>query len=337
MLTDKYISVVVICYRDEGSIDLMLSRLQSTLEKITPNWEVIYVNDHSPDDSERALLEKAAKLPWLTVISHSRNFGAQTAFSTGMAQAGGDAVVIMDGDLQDPPEMIEGFVAKWLEGYDVVYGIRAKRHEGFIRNVGYKLFYRVFKKISYIDVPLDAGEFSLMDRVVVDSILKCEERDRLIRGLRAFAGFKQTGIAFERMARYSGESTQSLYQYLHWVVTSFSSFSLAPLRLISFMAFVMAILSLATLLFFLTMWLFGGKTPQGFMTIISLLLSISAMIMISLGIISEYLGRLFLEIKRRPQQIISLLVNDHRKEPRNWLGRKEARVEGEGRSPGPGA
>ncbi|MHB8880753.1 MAG: glycosyltransferase family 2 protein [Thermodesulfovibrionales bacterium] len=325
MLTDKFISVVVTCYRDEGSISELLRRLTETMEKVTPHWEVIYVNDDSPDNAEGVLLALAAENPRLTVISHARNFGAQVAFTTGLAQASGDAVVIMDGDLQDPPELIEKYVALWLEGYDVVYGIRAKRHEGFVRNLGYKLFYRIFKKIAYLPIALDAGEFSLMDRVVVDVILSCPENDRLIRGLRSYAGFKQTGIEFERPQRYSGESTQSLLDYIMWAYKSFTSFSLAPLRLISVMSFTMMGLLLILLVTYFIAFMLGVESPKGYMTLITLLLSIGTIIMLALGVIGEYLGRLFIEVKCRPLPVIRALVNDHRDEPRQWLGRKQQR------------
>jgi dolichol-phosphate mannosyltransferase len=320
-LTDRFISVVVTCYRDEGSVNELLRRLEVTMAKITPNWEVIYVNDDSPDNAEAVLLEQANQNPRLTVISHARNFGAQVAFTTGMLQASGDAVVIMDGDLQDPPELIEMFVRKWLEGFDVVYGIRAKRHEGPLRNIGYKLFYRMLKRIAYIDIPLDAGEFSLIDRVVVDVILSCPENDRLIRGLRAYAGFTQTGIEFERPERYSGESTQSLLDYIMWVYKSFTSFSLFPLRLISVMGFTIFALTCMLLLYYIGGYILGFPSPSGFMSLVCLLLALGGLIMLSLGVLGEYLGRLFLEIKRRPQQVIRTLVNDHRASARNWVGR----------------
>ncbi|MBI4689207.1 MAG: glycosyltransferase family 2 protein [Nitrospirae bacterium] len=325
MLTDKYISVVVTCYRDAGSIVELLRRLNETMNKITPNWEVIYVNDDSPDNSDAVLLELAAKDPRLTVISHARNFGAQVAFTTGLAQASGDAVVIMDGDLQDPPELIEDFVKLWLRGNDVVYGIRAKRNEGLIRNIGYKIFYRIFKKIAYLPVALDAGEFSLMDRVVVDVILSCPESDRLIRGLRAYAGFKQAGVEFERPQRFSGESTQSLLDYIMWAYKSFTSFSLAPLRMISAISFTMVGVLLILLVVYFIAFLLGAESPRGYMTLIGLLLGIGTIIMFSLGIIGEYLGRLFIEIKNRPQPVIRTLINDHRAEPRQWLGRRQQR------------
>ncbi len=324
MLTDKFVSVVVVCYHDEGSVIELLRRLTLTMEKITSNWEVIYVNDCSPDNAEGVLLEQAALNPRLTVISHARNFGAQVAFSTGMEQAIGDVVIIMDGDLQDPPEMIEKFVEIWLKGYEVVYGIRAKRHEGIVRNIGYKLFYRIFQKIAYITIPLDAGEFSLMDRVVVDVILACPERDRLIRGLRAYAGFNQTGVKFERPSRFAGESSQGLLDYMMWVYKSFTSFSLAPLRIISIISLLISGMSFLALVAYIGIYFFYPITPSGFMTLLVLGLGIGSVIMFSLGVMSEYIARLFLEIKARPQPVIKMLVNDHRPVPRPWLGRNKA-------------
>lgn len=326
MLTDKFISVVVACYRDAGSVDELLKRLDAAMADVTPNWEVIYVNDCSPDNAEQVLLAHTKNNPRLTLISHARNFGAQTAFSTGLKQARGDAVVIMDGDLQDPPEMIVDFVKLWLQGNDVVYGIRAKRSESLARNAGYKIFYRIFNKIAYIPIPLDAGEFSLMDRVVVEVIIECREYDRLIRGLRAYAGFKQIGVEFVRPPRFSGKSTQSMLDYIMWAYKSFTSYSLAPLRFITSMAFAIMGILLFLLLFYIVSYLLRPVTPRGYMTTLILLLSLGMVIMLSLGIIGEYLGRLFIEVKDRPQQVISRLVNDHRDEPRKWLGRTEDRV-----------
>ncbi len=320
MLTDKFISIVVVCYRDEGSVHELLKRLNKTMEKITPNWEVIYVNDDSPDRAEDVLLKEAETNKRLTVISHARNFGAQVAFTTGMRQAKGDAVVIMDGDLQDPPELIEEFVKKWLEGNKVVYGIRGKRHETLVRNVGYKLFYKIFKKISYISIPLDAGEFSLMDRVVVNVTLACPENDRLIRGLRAYAGFKQTGIEFERPQRFAGTSNRSILAYFMWAYKSFVSYSFFPLRIITMIAFFMFIATVLLLIAHLIVYFIGKETPKGYMTLLTLTLGIGSINMFSLGVIGEYLGRLFVEIKNRPQPIIRTLVNDHREQPRQWLG-----------------
>ena len=324
VLTDRYVSVVVACYKDAGNVTELLRRLTLTMDGVTPNWEVIVVNDASPDNAEEVLLDLSKNEPRLTVISHARNFGAQVAFTTGMYQARGDAVVIMDGDLQDPPELVESFVARWLEGNEVVYGVRAKRHESLIRNIGYKAFYRLFNRIAYIDVPLDAGEFSLMDRAVVDVILACPERDRLIRGLRAYAGFRQTGIPFERPARFSGETTNSLLAYCLWAYKSFVSFSLAPLRLITILSFMLGIFAVCMMIANLVCYAAGVPSPRGYLSLAVLVLTIGAVNMFSLGIIGEYLGRLFVEIKGRPQPVIKLILNDHRTDPRPWLGRSQS-------------
>ncbi len=320
MLTDKTVSVVVACYRDAGSVREMLRRLTDVLSRLTPNWEIVYVNDDSPDDAEPVLLECAREEPRLTVISHSRNFGAQTAFTTGMAQAVGDAVIIMDGDLQDPPELVEEFVKTWLAGSQVVYGIRAKRREVWYKNIFYKTFYRMLRRISYIDIPLDAGEFSLMDRCVVDVILAMPERDRLVRGLRAWAGFKQTGIAFERPERYAGESTQSFFNYIYWAIKSFTSYSFVPLRLILWTGITISFLLFLAIVVYLAAYALGAYSPSGYITLLMFILGIGAVQIFCLGILGEYVARMFEEIKARPHQVLRTLVNDHRDRPRPWLG-----------------
>jgi polyisoprenyl-phosphate glycosyltransferase len=319
MLTDKKITVAVACYRDAGSIQELYRNLKDVLEKITPNYEIIYVNDASPDDSEEILLALAQTEPSLTVITHSRNFGAQVAFTSGLWQSDGDATVIMDGDMQDPPGLIYDFVQKWLEGYSVVYGIRAKRQETWWRQVGYKVFYRLFRRIASFDVPLDAGEFSLMDRKVVDVILACRERNRLIRGLRAYAGFRQIGIPFMRPKRFSGESTQSLIDYINWAIKGVISFSVKPLKFISLLSFIVTLLTVLAMVIYFGLYLFG-TAPTGFMTLLLIILFLGAVQLFCFSIIAEYLAQIFEEIKYRPMNIVKKIVNDHRKVPRQWLG-----------------
>ena len=321
MLTDKKISVVVVCYRDSGSILELFKRLKENLDKITPNYEVIYVNDASPDDSEDVLSGLAKREKCLTVITHSRNFGAQIAFTSGIYQAAGDAVVIMDGDLQDPPELIYDFAKKWVEGYDVVYGIRAKRAEVWWRRIGYKVFYRIMQRFASFNIPLDAGEFSLMDRKIVDVILACKERNRLIRGLRAYAGFKQVGIPFARPPRFSGETTQTLINYINWALKGFVSFSDKPLKFISFLSFIFTLLSGLALFIYLLFFLFIS-TPTGFMTLLTAILFLGAIQLLCLSIIAEYLAQIFEEIKNRPINIVKEILNDQRETPREWIGIK---------------
>jgi glycosyltransferase involved in cell wall biosynthesis len=320
MLTDKKISVVVVCYRDAGSIRELYRTVKEVLEKITPHYEIIYVNDASPDNSEEILSALAQTEPSLTVVTHSRNFGAQVAFTSGLWQSDGDATVIMDGDMQDPPGLIYDFVQKWLEGYSVVYGIRTKRQEAWWRRIGYKIFYRMFKQIASFDVPLDAGEFSLMDRKVVDVILACRERNRLIRGLRAYAGFRQIGIPFVRPKRFSGESTQSFIDYINWGIRGLISFSVKPLKFISVLSFTITLLTVFTMVLYFVLYLLFGRAPTGFMTLLLIILFLGAVQLFCFSIIAEYLAQIFEEIKHRPMNIVKHIVNDHRKVPRHWLG-----------------
>ena len=319
MLTDKKISVVVVCYRDAGSIHELCRKVKDMLEKITPHYEIIYVNDASPDNAEEILVTLAQTEPSLTVITHSRNFGAQVAFTSGLWQSDGDATVIMDGDMQDPPELIYDFVQKWLEGYSVVYGIRAKRQEAWWRRIGYKFFYRLFREMASFDVPLDAGEFSLMDKKVVDVILACRERNRLIRGLRAYAGFRQIGIPFVRPKRFSGESTQGFTDYINWAIRGLISFSVKPLKFISLLSFMITVLTVFAMALYFILYLFG-TAPTGFMTLLLIILFLGAVQLFCFSIIAEYLAQIFEEIKFRPMNIVKHVVNDHRKIPRHWLG-----------------
>jgi len=319
MVTDKKISVVVVCYRDAGSIRELYRSLKEVLEQITPHYEIIYVNDASPDDSEEILLSLARTEPRLTVVTHARNFGAQVAFTSGLWQSDGDATVIMDGDMQDPPALIRDFVQKWLEGYSVVYGIRAKRHEAWWRQIGYKAFYRIFRGMASFDVPLDAGEFSLMDRKVVEVILACRERNRLIRGLRAYAGFRQIGIPFERPKRFSGESTQSFIDYVNWGIKGVISFSVKPLKFISVLSFTVTLLTVLAMVLYFVLYLFG-TAPTGFMTLLLIILFLGAVQLFCFSIVAEYLAQIFEEIKFRPINIVKRVVNDRRTVPRQWLG-----------------
>lgn len=314
MLTDKKISVVTICYRDEGNIKTLYDRLSRTLQAITPDYEIIYVNDASPDNSEAILRELADKDPRLTVILQSRNFGAQNAFTAGMEQSMGDAVVIMDGDLQDPPELIEQFVKKWLEGYDVVYGERHRREKSMskLNQWLYHMFYRIFNKLAYIKVPLDAGEFSLMDKKVVEHINSMPERDRLLRGLRAWVGLKQIGIPYVRPERYWGKSTNSFTKNIKWAKKAIFSFSYKPLDYISNIAVFFMLSSLFGIIFYIILSIFR-PAPSGFMTLLVVILFLNAVQLTILSIISEYLGRIFEEIKMRPKYITKDILNNHKK------------------------
>jgi len=292
MLQQKSISVVVACYADGGNVREMHRRLTAVLPALTPDYEIIFVNDASPDNAEELLLEIAAADPRVTVVSHTRNFGSQMAFTSGLRQSLGDAVVLMDGDLQDPPEAIPALVAQWTQGYDVVYGVRTRRAERFPIQIARKLFYRIYRRLSYIDVPLDAGDFSIMSRRVVDCLLLLPERDRFVRGLRSWVGFRQTGVEYVRAPRFAGESTNSFLDNFRWARRGIVSFSYKPLELISILALVDA--------------------PPGYLTMLVAILVLGAVQLICLGVVADYLGRIFEEVKQRPQYLVRSVVNDHR-------------------------
>lgn len=316
-MINKLISVVAIAYRDEGNIKELHRRTTNVLKKLTKKYEIIYVNDSSPDNSQKVLEELAKEDKLLTVIQHSRNFGAQNAFTTGMKQAIGNAVVIMDGDLQDPPELIPEFVEKWLEGFDVVYGERRKREKSmgpFMEQI-YHMFYVIFNKLSYVKVPLDVGDFSLMDRRVVDQMNLLPEKDRFLRGLRAWVGFKQIGIPYVRPERFSGSgvSTTSVFKGLWWARRAIFSFSYEPLEWVFYTAIISVLASLFGALFYvLTYFLFPGA-PKGFITILIAVLFLGSVQLVVLSFISEYLRRIFEEVKSRPVSIVQKIINDHRK------------------------
>lgn len=312
MLTDHSISVVVACYRDAGNVREMYARLSSVLPEVSANYEIIFVNDNSPDNAEEILIEIARQDARVTVISHSRNFGSQMAFTSGMRQSLGDAVILMDGDLQDPPETIPLLVAEWLKGYDVVYGVRGERRENPLMESARKLFYRIYRGLSYIDVPLDAGDFSVMSRSVVDAMLQMPERDRFLRGLRSWVGFRQTGVPYIRAARFAGESTNSLLENVRWAKRGIFSFSYRPLELISLMALMVTFLAGTAIIVYFVLYFVIPNAPRGYLTLLVAILLLGAVQLFSLSIMAEYLGRIFEEVKQRPPFIVRSIVNDHR-------------------------
>ena len=315
MLTQKKLSAVVVCYRDEGNIRALYERLSKVLSGITPDFEIIYVNDCSPDGSEPILRDLASKDQRLTVISQSRNFGAQAAFTAGMVQALGDAVILMDGDLQDPPELITQFVEKWLKGSEVVYGIRRKRERSMskLNQWLYHQFYVLFNRLSYVKMPMDAGEFSLIDRKAVDWMNSLPERDRLMRGLRAWVGFKQTGVEYVRPERFSGPSTNSFFKNLRWARKAIFSFSYVPLEWVSYLAAAVMLISLIGMLIYIVSFFMFPNVPRGITTVFVLVLFLGSVQLLSVSIIAEYIGRIFEETKQRPRYITREIINDHRK------------------------
>lgn len=304
------VSAVVACYRDAPAVPEMYRRLTEVFRKIGIDHEIIFVNDASPDDADRVLAEIAARDRKVTVVRHARNFGSQSAFTSGMRIATGDAVVLLDGDLQDPPELIEDFVAKWRDGFKVVYGRRTARRAPILMQLAYKAFYRLFRAASYIPIPLDAGDFSLLDRQVVDSLNMLPENNRFVRGLRAWVGFEQVGVPYVRLERPFGRTTNSLLRNIAWARKAIFSYSYAPLELITVLAIVTVLGSLVAAIVEIAVRIFVPSiVPSGFTTVIVLILFVGGIQLLCLSVIGSYLAHIYDEVKRRPPYIVDKILN----------------------------
>jgi dolichol-phosphate mannosyltransferase len=309
----KKISAIIACYRDAPAVPIMHERLTKTFQEIGCDYEIIFVNDNSPDNAKDVLAELAVRDPKTVVINHTRNFGSQNAFTSGMKIATGDAVVLLDGDLQDPPEMIAEFYPKWMEGYDVVYGERIQRQATRFLQFAYKAFYRVFRATSYVPIPLDAGDFSLIDRRVVDALNSLPENNRFLRGLRAWVGFKQIGVPYIRPERMFGVTTNNLLRNLDWARRGILSFSYAPLDIITWLALLTVGGSFLTAFIqILLRILYPDLAPRGFATLIVLILFLGGIQLLCIAIIGSYLAHIYDEVKRRPAFIVESILNDPR-------------------------
>jgi dolichol-phosphate mannosyltransferase len=304
------LSAVVACYRDAPAVPIMHRRLVAVFEELGSEYEIVFVNDGSPDNARQVLAELAAQDPRVTVVNHTRAFGSQSAFTSGMRIATGDAVVLMDGDLQDPPELISEFVEKWREGYDVVYGERVQREAPFAMRFAYKLFYRSFRRASYLDVPLDAGDFGLLDRRVVDALNQLPEKHRFIRGLRTWVGFRQTGVPYVRPERMFGQSTNSVVKNLGWARQAILSFSYAPINFIAWLALATVGLSFVAMIVSLGMRIaYPSAAPKGFTTLLVVILFMGGIQLLCLSIIGSYLAHIYEEVKGRPPYLVDEILN----------------------------
>lgn len=301
----KKISAIIACYRDEEAIPHMYSRLKLVFKKLKVDYEIIFVNDGSPDKTESLLKKLVDSDGHVIAVNHSRNFSSQMAFTSGMDIATGDCLVFLDGDLQDPPEVIVEFYEKWIEGYDVVYGIRVKREASWLMQLAYKGFYRLFHKLSYINIPLDAGDFSLIDKKVYLELRKFTERDRFLRGLRAWLGFRQIGVSYIRPERKFGVTTNNFLKNFQWATKGIFSFSYVPLQIMTLTSLGVFFLSIIGIMYQIALkLLFPESTPAGISTIIVLVLFIGSVQLLGISVLGEYMGKIFEEVKQRPKFVI---------------------------------
>ncbi len=303
------ISAVVACYRDEQAIPIMHERLAAIFQRLGLDYEILFVNDGSPDDSEEVIRKISARDPHVVGITHSRNFGSQAAFRSGMELASKEACVLLDGDLQDPPELIEDFVREWRVGADVVYGRRIKREMPSWLEAAYRGFYRVFAALSEVPIPKDAGDFSLLDRTVVYWLLQCQERDAFLRGLRAYVGFRQLGVDYVRPERMFGRSTNNWVKNIGWAKKAIFSFSRVPLHLLTAIGGIATLLAVALALFTVTVRMTDPESvPKGLTFISLLVMFFGSFSILGLGLLGEYVGKILEETKGRPAFIRRSLI-----------------------------
>jgi len=298
-------SIVVPMYNEEEVIETTYSRLSEVMKQTGESYELIFVNDGSQDRSAHLVRELCENDQHLVLIDFSRNFGHQIAITAGMDHARGQAIVIIDADLQDPPEVILRMIEKWKQGYEVVYGKRIKRKgETKFKKLTAHLYYRLLRGLTNVDVPADTGDFRLIDRKVSNVLKGLREKNRFIRGLISWVGFKQTSVEFIREERYAGNTKYPLKRMLHFALDGITSFSYKPLRLATYLGFTISILSFLYLLVVVYQRIFTNTTEVGWASIIAINLLFNGIILILLGVIGEYIGRIFDESKNRPLYIL---------------------------------
>lgn len=298
------ISAVIACYKDVQAIPIMHERLTKTFQKINVDYEIIFVNDASPDKCREVIEQISAQDNHVIGVTHSRNFGSQMAFRSGMEFSTKDCVVLLDGDLQDPPELIEEFYKKWKAGHDVVFGRRVKREMPKYIEILYKSFYRLFAKFSYVDIPLDAGDFSLIDKRVVKWLLLSPERDLFLRGLRAYVGFNQVGVDYVRPERMFGKSTNNFFSNLEWAKKGIFSFSNTPLTLLTTSGVSILVLSVFAAFSTILLRLINPEiAPKGITTILISVIILGGLNLFAIGLVGEYVSKILTEVKKRPRLI----------------------------------
>ncbi len=302
------ISVVAPVFNEHGTLEELHRRLTATLAELGP-YEIVLVDDGSIDGSWERLLELAARDRHLRLLRLSRNFGHQAALSAGLDAARGEAIVLMDADLQDPPEVIPQLVAKWREGFDVVYAVRSDREgEPRLRLASISLFYGLLHRITATSIPQNAGDFRLLSRRAADAIAAMPERARFLRGMTSWIGYRQTGVPYRREARYAGESKYPTRKLVRLAFDGITSFSTAPIKLVTAIGFALVVFCIGVLAWTLYVRFFTDNPPQGWTSVIAVVLLLGGVQLLSLGVIGQYVARIFDETKQRPLYFVEEVV-----------------------------
>lgn len=299
------LSIVVPCYNEADNIDDLLGRLISVLDRLEMTYEIVCVNDGSRDDTLKHLVDFFHSNHNIKVVNLSRNFGKEIALTAGLDYAAGRAVIPIDADLQDPPELIGEMVEKWREGYDVVYARRRSRSgETWVKKMTAIAFYRVIQKLTPVHIPRDTGDFRLMDRRVVEALKELPETHRFMKGLFAWVGFRQTAIEYDRSPRHRGETKWNYWKLWNFAIEGITSFSALPLKVWSYMGLVVSFFALIYAAFLVIRTLIFGIDVPGYASLMVAILFLGGVQLISLGVIGEYLGRIYAEVKRRPLYLV---------------------------------
>lgn len=311
---DLKISVIIPLFNEGHSFEVLIGRLLTIAKEESLRLEILLIDDGSTDNTGEVIDALVEKYPCVIGIHFSRNFGHQEAISAGLKHVTGEIVFVMDGDGQDPPEYLPTFISKWQEGYDIILGVRKSRGGSLIKALIYKLYYRFLRFMVGIEVPVDSGDFSLLDRKVVECINSCPETNRFIRGLRAWSGFRTIGIPLDRPQRIAGKPKYSLKKLFRLGFNGLFAFSIVPLRIISFTGLTIMLCSLIFAAFLIYIKIaeisFMGGTPgevPGYTSLMVCIIFLSSMNLLALGIMGEYMGRMYLEAKRRPEFVIAYI------------------------------
>ncbi|MEO9263420.1 MAG: glycosyltransferase family 2 protein [Candidatus Baltobacteraceae bacterium] len=305
------LSIVVPLFNEEENVEPLVERIARIADRLdnVPSYEIVLVNDGSNDGTLANIRRELARRPNVVLVSLSRNFGHQLAATAGMDIAQGEAVVLMDGDLQDPPELITAFIEKWREGYDVVYAVRRTRKgESPFKVLTARIFYRTIKRLTKVSIPVDTGDFRLMSRRVVEALKRSPERHRFLRGLVSWVGFNQVGVSYDRDERRAGVTKYPLPKMIRFAIDGITSFSDVPLRFASYLGFVSSIIAFVYALVVVGYKFFSLNPPaytKGWASTIVAVLFLGGVQLISLGILGEYIGRIYDEVKGRPMYLIS--------------------------------
>lgn len=305
-------SIIAPIFNESGNIPELYRRLINVLESTGESWEIIMIDDGSTDDSANLIRQLSSQDVRVKPVIFARNFGHQIAVTAGLDYSRGAAIVIIDSDLQDPPEVILDLIAKWKEGYEVVYAIRAEREgESWFKLFTASLFYRMISRITDVKIPLDAGDFRLLDRKVVNVLNQMRERHRFLRGMSSWVGFRQTGVPYRRVARQRGETKYPFRKMFRLAINAVTSFSYFPLQLATYIGFISAVISILSIPAVIAIRLWGTETPLlGQATTLIAVLFLGGVQLISLGILGEYIGRLYDEAKGRPLYIVQEAPDD---------------------------